>query len=59
MKEVEERIEHIFRFMEYDNLTENEENLVIDYEQFFQRNGRLTENQYEVLEQIFKRASER
>ena len=30
-----DRIKHIFKYMEYDALTEAQEKLVIDYEEFF------------------------
>lgn len=56
--EKKERIKHIFQFMEYDTLTEGQENLVISFESFFINNGFLTEKQLEILENIFKQAAE-
>ena len=52
-----ERIEHIFKFIESDNLSEAQVDLVISFEEQFQRRGRLSERQLEVLEDIFKQVA--
>jgi len=54
-----ERIEHIFDFMEYGQLSDAQFNLVESFEQQFLERRRLSENQYQILEDIFKRAAER
>jgi hypothetical protein len=53
-----DRIKHIFKYMEYDALTDAQHNLVIKYEEFYLRNKYLTEPQYDTLEDIFKQAAE-
>jgi hypothetical protein len=54
-----ERIEHIFRFMEYGELTDRQHELIISFEEQWKRYGRLSERQMEILEDIFKQAAER
>ena len=54
-----ERIEHIFKYMEYDVLTDAQHTFVADLESFFERNGYLTDNQFYPLEDIFSKAAER
>lgn len=54
-----DRIEHIFKFMEYDELTGAQHDLVISFERHFKRCGFLSERQFEILESIFARAAER
>jgi hypothetical protein len=53
----EDRIEHIFKFIEYDNLTDAQHDLVISFEQQFKRKGSLSDRQLEILEDIFERAA--
>ena len=57
MTKLNERIEHIFKFMEYDNLTEAQHDLVISFEEQFEKRGALSIRQIEILEDIFERAS--
>jgi hypothetical protein len=52
------RIEHIFKFMEYDALTDWEDNFVANVETFYEDNNYLTGKQYDKLEEVFKRAAE-
>lgn len=54
-----ERIRHIFKFMEYDELTDSQMNLVVSFEKQFQRSGRLSDRQIEILEDIFQQAAEK
>jgi hypothetical protein len=54
-----ERIEHIFKFMEYDVLKDNELDLVGSFESQWLSSGSLSDRQLEVLEDIFKQAAER
>ena len=51
-----ERIDHIFKFMAYDNLTDAQHDLIVSFEEQFQRRGSLSERQFEILEDIFERA---
>ena len=53
-----DRIQHIYDFMEWDNLTDAQHDLLISFESQWKRKGRLTDNQGEILEDIFKRAAE-
>jgi len=50
------RAEHIFKFMEYDNLSDAQHDLIISFEEQFKRRGSLSERQMEILEDIFERA---
>jgi hypothetical protein len=54
-----ERIEHCLNFMEWDNLTEYQHNLIESFETQFRSKGTLTEKQIEILEDIFKKAAEK
>lgn len=53
---MKERIEHIFKFMEYDNLTDAQHDLIISFEKQFRQRGSLSERQVEILEDIFEKA---
>jgi hypothetical protein len=54
-----DRAEHIFKFMEYDQLTDSQHDLVLDFENQFERRGWLSDRQMEILEDIFKQAAEK
>ena len=54
-----DRIEHIFKFMEYGELTDTQHSLVESFEEQFERRGSLSDRQVEILEDIFERAAER
>ena len=54
---MQERIEHIFKFMEYDYLTDAQMDLVVSFESQFENRGSLSDKQIEVLESIFKQAA--
>ena len=54
----EDRILHIIQFMEYDVLSDNEHDWVVKFEDKFNKYGSLSEREMEILEDIFKRASE-
>ena len=54
-----DRIEHIFKFLEYDQLTDAQNSLVESFEEQFERRGSLSDRQVEILEDIFERAAER
>jgi hypothetical protein len=53
----EARIEHIFKFMEWDNLTDAQHSLIESFEEQFERSGSLSERQIEILEDIFERSA--
>lgn len=52
-----ERIKHCFSLMNYDVLTEPQENLVISFEEQFLERGTLSDRQIEILEDIFRKAA--
>lgn len=54
-----DRIEHIFQFMEYDELSEKQLDLVESFESQFEKYGSLSDRQYEILEDIFDQAAGR
>jgi len=54
-----DRITHIFKFMEYDELTDAQHDLVESFEEQFNRRGTLSDRQLEILEDIFEKAAER
>jgi hypothetical protein len=54
-----ERVEHIFKFMEYDILTDAQHDLIESFEKQFNQRGSLSDRQFEILEDIFKWAAER
>ena len=54
-----DKVEMMFKLMEYDELTEKQHDLIISYEEQFQRRGSLSGLQFETLESIFNQAAER
>lgn len=58
MTKRDERIKHILKYMEYDELSDAQHNLIIKFEERFQRRT-LTESELEVLEDIFQQAAEK
>ena len=54
-----DRIEHIILFMEYDNLSDAQGNLIISFEDQWRKKGYLSQSQFEILESIFKQAAEK
>ena len=59
MSERRSTIDMMFKFMEYDNLTEGEHDLVISFEEQWRSRGHLSERQEEILTDIFRRGNER
>jgi hypothetical protein len=53
------RIEHIFKFMEWDVLTDAQHDLIVSFENHYRLKGRLTKSQMEILEDIFDKANEK
>ena len=53
-----ERVDMMFKLMEYDYLSDAQHDLVVSYEEQYNRKGRLSVLQMEILEDIFKRAAE-
>ena len=47
----------MFKLMEYDELSEAQEKLVISFEEQFNNRGSLTARQFEILEDIFEKAA--
>jgi len=58
-KQTHDRVEHIFKFLEYDKLTDWEDNFVVSVSGQFERSGFLSKKQLEILERIFKQSEER
>ena len=54
-----DRIELMFKLMEYDALTDWEDNFVLSVSYDFDRRKDLSVSQYDKLEEVFKRAAER
>ena len=54
-----DRIKCCFLLMEYDNLTDDQHALIVSFEEFYEKNGFLTEKQLQILESIFKQAAEK
>lgn len=53
-----DKIKMMFKLMEYDYLSEKQHELIISFEEQFNRKGYLTEPQFYILEDIFKKAAE-
>jgi hypothetical protein len=51
------RIDHIFNYMEYDYLTDSQHDLLVSFEEQYDRKGSLSDDQYEILEDIFKKVA--
>jgi hypothetical protein len=54
----DQRIEHIFKYLDYEKLTDGQERLVISFHDQYLAKGYLSQRQEEVLEDIFRRANE-
>jgi hypothetical protein len=54
---MDERVKHILKFMEYDELTDAQHDLVVSFEEQFNRRGSLSEKQFDILEDIFDKAA--
>lgn len=54
-----DRIAHIFEFMEWDNITNAQHDLLISFQEQFERRRDLSDRQVEVLESIFREANAR
>lgn len=48
----------MFDLMEYDYLTDAQHDLVISFNEQFHKRGNLSDRQFEILEDIFKKAAE-
>ena len=49
-----DRIDHMFEFMEYDYITEDQRDYVISFEEQWKEGGSLSSKQVHVLESIFR-----
>ena len=52
-----ERMIWIFRWLDWDQLTDWEERFVTSVEEYFRKHGRLSEKQEHILEDLFRRKS--
>lgn len=53
----EDKIEMMFKFMEYDDLNDWEDNFVASVGEQYENRGTLTRAQFEKLEEVFHRVS--
>lgn len=53
-----DKIKMMFDLMEYDYLTDAQHDLVISFNEQFNKWGKLSERQFDILSDIFKRAAE-
>ena len=54
-----DRAEHIFLFMEWKHVTDDQHNLLISFEEQFENKGYLSNTQMDILESIFNQANEK
>ena len=54
-----DRIAHIFKYLEYDNLTEWEDDFILSVSEQYEQKQSLTDRQIEVLESVFRKAADR
>lgn len=54
-----DKIEMMFKFMEYDYLTDAQHDLVLSFSEQFDNRGSLSDRQFEILSDIFQRAAEK
>ena len=59
MATVAERIDLLFRWMRYEELTDSQHDLIISFEEQYKARGSLTSRQLEILEDIFRQANEK
>ncbi len=52
------RVGHILKYIDLDTLSDAQERLVLSIAQQFERNGRISDRQLEVLEDIYRQANE-
>ncbi len=52
-----DKVKMMFKLMEYDYLSDGQENLIIKFEERFNRRGYLTEGEFDVLKNIFEDAA--
>ena len=53
-----DKIEMMFSLMEYDCLSDSQHDLVLSFSKQFDNRGNLSDRQFEILSDIFKRAAE-
>ena len=51
------RIDHIFKYMEWENLTDAQHDLIISFERQYNLKQYLSDKQFEILEDIFQKVS--
>jgi hypothetical protein len=55
----QDEVEMMFKYMEYEALTDWEDHFIADISDYFTVKHDLTEKQFEKLKEVFKRAAER
>ena len=58
MVETSDRIEMMFKFMAYDALSDAQHDLIASFESQYEMRGSLSDRQFEILSDIFKKANE-
>jgi len=53
-----ERIDMMFKFMAYDALSDAQHDLIASFESQYEMRGSLSDRQFEILSDIFKKANE-
>jgi hypothetical protein len=51
------RIDHIFKYMEWDYLTDAQHDLIISFQKQYNYKGYLSDDQFEILEDIFQKVA--
>lgn len=59
MADRDQRLEHIFKYIDMEKLTDGEERYVLSFEEQYERKGYLSQTQEGILEDIFRRSNER
>ena len=59
MSTQEERIKHCLKYMEWDVLSDAQHDLIVSFEEQFNKRGFLSDKQMEILEDIFAKAAEK
>ena len=49
------RITHVLAFMDYNNLSEKEEELIVSFKKQFEKKKSLSDEQVRILEEIYER----
>jgi len=59
MMKMNDKIEMMIALMEYENLTDAQHDLVLSFSEQYDRKNSLSDKQFEILTDIFKKAAEK